>query len=135
VILSRIRTSASFVLELAHLGTNFVTKHIYGLWHCTGPKEALDGEYTRMWFYPFVKSLLRESTKAWQRNEPISTKLIDGRRWISKGSYPTSQDRSDDGDEYGGAWSDEGTGKFVTWKEMCGHHEGILFWGQQATGL
>ncbi|KAG5967365.1 hypothetical protein E4U58_002176 [Claviceps cyperi] len=128
--------SAESWLKLAHLGTNFVTKHIYGLWHCTGGKEALDGEYMKMWFYPFVKSLLRETVKSWKRNDPISTKLIDGRRWIAKRSFPNRGPSDDDDvEEYGGAWSDESGEPFVTWKEMCGHHEGILFWGQQATGL
>ncbi|KAG6011865.1 hypothetical protein E4U54_007863 [Claviceps lovelessii] len=119
-------------IRLAHLGTNFVTKHIYSIWHCTGGKEAIDYEYTKMWFHPFVKSLLRETVKAWRRNDPISTKLIDGRRWIPYRSYP-GKEVSDD--EYGGAWSDGTNQTFLTWKEMCGHDEGTLFWGQQATGM
>lgn len=127
--------SAENWIQHVHLGTNLVTKHIYALWHCTGPKEALDNEYARMWFYPFVKSLLRECVEAWRRDDPISTKMIDGRRWIPKWSYPNKEDTGNDDVEYGGAWSDEGGGKFVTWKEMCGHHEGTLLWGQQATGL
>ncbi|GAB0134156.1 hypothetical protein EsDP_00002538 [Epichloe bromicola] len=124
--------SAEDWIQLVLLGTNFVTKQIYGLWHCTGSKEFLDGEYTKMWFYPFVKALLRESVKTSQRNEPLSTKLIDGRRWIPKRSYPNKEETSD---EYGGAWSDEGPGKFVSWKEMCGEHEGILFAGSAGYGF
>ncbi|KAG6009150.1 hypothetical protein E4U21_003219 [Claviceps maximensis] len=123
--------SAESWIQLAHLGTNFVTKHIYGLWHCTGPKEALDFEYTKMWFYPFVKSLIRETVKAWKRKDPISKELIDGRKWIPKRYYPSGVGD----DEYGGAWTDQINETFVTWKEMCGHSEGTLFWGQQATGL
>ncbi|KAG5929488.1 hypothetical protein E4U42_005753 [Claviceps africana] len=119
-------------IRLAHLGTNFVTKHIYGLWHCTGAKESLDFDYAKMWFYPFVKSLLRETAKAWQGQDPISTKLIDGRIWFPKRSY---HETGVVNDEYGGGWSDESPHKFVTWREMCGHHEDMLFWGQQATGL
>ncbi|KAK2606407.1 hypothetical protein QQS21_003226 [Conoideocrella luteorostrata] len=124
--------SAANWIKLVHLGTNFVTKHIYGLWHCTGPKESLDSDYTRMWFYPFVKSLLRESLKASRRGEPISSKLIDGRRWVAKWAHP---EEGEFVDEYGGAWSDEGPGRFVSWGEMCGQHESVLFWGQWATGM
>ncbi|KAG5984895.1 hypothetical protein E4U55_002650 [Claviceps digitariae] len=124
--------SAESWIELAHVATNFVTKHIYNIWHCTGGKEAIDFEYTKMWFYPFVKSLLRETVKAWQRKDPISTKLIDGRKWVPARYYP---DKGVSEEEYGGAWSDESHDTFVTWKEMCGFSEGTLFWGQQATGL
>lgn len=125
--------SAEHWLRMVHLGTNFVTKQIYGLWHCTGPKEFIDGEYPKMWFYPFVKSLLKESVRSSQRGDLISSKLIDGRKWMAKSFYPKEGELED---EYGGAWSDEvAGGKFLRWKDLCGPHEGILFWGQQATGM
>lgn len=125
--------SAENWIRMVHLGTNFVTRQIYGLWHCTGPKEFIDGEYPKMWFYPFVRSLLKQSVLSSQRGDLISSQLIDGRKWIAKSSYPKVGDLED---EYGGAWSDEvAGGKFVPWKDLCGQHEGILFWGQQATGM
>ncbi|KAG5949278.1 hypothetical protein E4U53_005930 [Claviceps sorghi] len=119
-------------IQLVHLGTNFVTNHIYGLLHFTGPKESMDYEYAKQWFFPFVKSLLRETVKAWKRGDPISKKLIDGRRWIPKLSY---HEQGTVHHEYGGAWTDESPPKFLTWKEMCGNYEDVLFWGQQATGM
>jgi hypothetical protein len=127
------RRAADKWLRMAHLGTNLVTKQIYGLWHCTGAKEGIDTEFTRMWFYPFVKSLLKVSVKSSQRIGLISPKLMDGRKWSAKWFYPAEGELED---EYGGAWSDEvAGGKFVPWKHICGAHEGILFWGQEATGM
>lgn len=124
--------SAENWLRTAHFGTNFITKHIYSLWHCTGPKEFMDGEFTRFWFYPFVKSLLRASVKASQSNEAIASRPIDGRTWVPKLSYPPKEQMKD---EYGGAWSDGATNRFITWKELCGQHEEAIFWGQNALGL
>ena len=125
-------SSADWVRK-AHLGTNFVTKQIYAIWHCTGSKDRIKIEYTKMWFYPFIKSLIRASVRAAQRGEPMTPKLIDGRKWVSKFPYPRAEELQD---EYGGAWSDQVPGhKFVAWKSLCRNEESDLFWGQEATGL
>ncbi|NJX17653.1 hypothetical protein, partial [Tamlana crocina] len=39
-------------LASVKLGTNYVSKHIYGVWHCTASKEWIDGEYRKLWFFP-----------------------------------------------------------------------------------
>ncbi|POR32251.1 Uncharacterized protein TPAR_07551 [Tolypocladium paradoxum] len=111
------------------LGVNYITKHIYGLWHCTGRKEWIHLEYPTLWWYPFVKSLLRAAVKASQAGELISARPIDGRRWASKTFYPDARTLRS---EYGGAWSDEVEwGMFVPWRELCEPHEEILFRGEQ----
>ncbi|KAK9437791.1 hypothetical protein VB005_08789 [Metarhizium brunneum] len=115
------------------LATNFVTKQIYGTWHCTGPKDSIDSEFRKMWFYPFVPVLLRESVRSSQKEDIISSNVIDGRRWVAKSVYPRDEKLVG---EYGGAWSDEEVGgRFIPWKDMCGDHEDFLFWGQQDTGI
>ncbi|OAA39172.1 hypothetical protein NOR_06432 [Metarhizium rileyi] len=115
-------------LQRAHLATNLVTKQIYGIWHCTGVKETIDEEYRTMWFHPFVKNLLKESVRSSQRGDSISSSLIDGRKWLPKLSYPKDKQLAG---EFGGAWSDEeADNKFIPWKELCGEHEGLVFWNQ-----
>lgn len=120
-------------IRTVQLGINYITKQIYGLWHCTGPKEFIDGEYPRMWFYPYVMSLLKASVVFIQDGNLVSEELIDGRRWAAKSVYPHKSVLTE---EYGGAWSDElPGGRFVAWKELCGIHEEVLFRGEREAGL
>lgn len=123
-------------LSAINLGVNYVTYHIYAIWHCTGPKEFMDTEYPTFWWYPFAKSLVKASVKASQSGELISSRLIDGRKWAPKTVY-TAPGKSND--EFGGAWSDFNGGEFVSWKDLCSEHEAILFKGEsppaQASGL
>ncbi|KAH0530008.1 hypothetical protein TsFJ059_004688 [Trichoderma semiorbis] len=119
-------TSADW-LSIVQLGVNFITNHIYGLWHCTGPKEFVGIEYPTLWFYPFVKSLLRAAVKASQAGEPLTQKLIDGRKWVPKNYYPVSADLND---EFGGAWTDLDN-EFVPWRYLCEPHNEVLFQGEE----
>ncbi|EHK19175.1 uncharacterized protein TRIVIDRAFT_14743, partial [Trichoderma virens Gv29-8] len=114
-------TSADW-LSTVHLGVNFITHHIYGLWHCTGPKEFVELEYPTLWFYPFVESLLRAAVKASQAGEPLTEKLIDGRRWVPKNYYPAAHALND---EFGGAWTDLNN-EFVPWRDLCQPHNELL---------
>ncbi|UNI23632.1 hypothetical protein JDV02_009439 [Purpureocillium takamizusanense] len=116
-------------IRTVNLGVNYVTKHIYGLWHCTGPKEFIDREYPTFWWYPFVKSLLKAAVRSSQSNDLITSRPIDGRMWVAKTRYPDDEALHE---EYGGAWSDEVPGgMFVPWSQVCGPHEELLFRGEQ----
>ncbi|KAL6891947.1 hypothetical protein GGI43DRAFT_205018 [Trichoderma evansii] len=119
-------TSADW-LSVVELGVNFVTHHIYGLWHCTGGKEFISLEWPMLWFYPYVKSLLKAAVKASQAGEPLTHKLIDGRRWVPKKYYPAG-DTPDD--ELGGGWTDLND-EFVAWKDLCQPHNDVLFEGEE----
>lgn len=119
-------TSADW-LTVVQLGVNFITHHIYGLWHCTGPKEFVELEYPTLWFYPFVKSLLKAAVKASQAGEPLTHKLIDGRRWVPKNYYPAANILND---EFGGAWTDLNN-DFVAWRDLCQPHNDLLFQGEE----
>ncbi|KAL7796883.1 hypothetical protein V8C37DRAFT_420232 [Trichoderma ceciliae] len=114
-------------LGVVQLGVNFITHHIYGLWHCTGPKQFVEFEYPTLWFYPFVKSLLRAAAKASQAGEPLTQKLIDGRKWVPKNYYPAANVLKD---EFGGAWTDL-NGEFVPWNDLCQPYNDLLFQGEE----
>lgn len=122
-------TAASDWIRTVSLGVNLVTKHIYALWHCTGPKDGFDAEYRVYWWYPFAESLLKAAVKSSQARHLISPRLIDGRRWAAKTVYPSSKKLA--GSMYGGAWSDAHGGGFIPWAELCGPHEESLFQGER----
>ncbi|PHH88253.1 hypothetical protein CDD83_7781 [Cordyceps sp. RAO-2017] len=115
-------------LRSVSLGVNFVTKHIYGLWHCTGPKDSFDAEYQLQWWFPFTASLLRAAVKSSLAGDLISERPIDGRRWAAKTVYPASEAS---GNEYGGAWSDADGGRFIPWADLCAAHQETLFRGER----
>ncbi|PTB65963.1 hypothetical protein BBK36DRAFT_1169643 [Trichoderma citrinoviride] len=124
-------TSADW-LGAVRLGVNFVTHHIYGVWHCTGSKQFIQLEYPTMWFYPFAKSLLRAAVRASRAGEPLARNLVDGRRWVPKKGYPAAaEDVVDAG--YGGVWTDLDD-EFVPWEDVCQTYNGVLFRGEMEGG-
>ncbi|XP_044715392.1 uncharacterized protein HRG_10971 [Hirsutella rhossiliensis] len=124
-------TAASDWIRTVSLGVNLVTKHIYALWHCTGPKDGFDAEYRVYWWYPFAESLLKAAVQSSQAGDLISSRLIDGRRWAAKAVFPSSKKLA--GNTYGGAWSDAHGGSFIPWAELCGPHEEALFQGERSS--
>ncbi|KAL6877044.1 hypothetical protein J3F83DRAFT_759377 [Trichoderma novae-zelandiae] len=118
-------TSADW-LGVVRLGVNFVTHHIYGVWHCTGSKQFIQLEYPTMWFYPFAKSLLKAAVRASQSREPLARKLIDGRVWVPKKYYPAADAV---GVGYGGVWTDLDD-EFVAWRDVCQAYNRVLFRGE-----
>lgn len=94
-------TRASDWIRTVSLGVNLVTKHVYALWHCTGPKDGMDAEFRAQWWYPYAESLIKAAVKSSQAGDLISSRLIDGRRWAAKTTYPSSKKLQ--GNEHGGA--------------------------------
>lgn len=115
-------------IRTINLGVNYVTKHIFPLWHCTGAKEWVELEYPKMWYYPLAKSLIKASVEAIQGGELITNHKIDGRRWAHKNVYPGKDQLND---ELGGAWTDFNGGEFVEWNKLCGEHYQQLFEGEE----
>ena len=118
------------------LGVNYVTRHIYGLWHCTGAKEPIAEEYPKQWFMPYVRSLLRGAVAASRKHDLISSVLIDGRLWAPQTYYPAMDVAAENGTiaddgQYGGAWSDYKGDSFVTWNDLCGENEAELLAGEE----
>ncbi|KJZ77517.1 hypothetical protein HIM_03241 [Hirsutella minnesotensis 3608] len=122
------KTSSDW-LRTINLGVNVVTKHIYALWHCTGPKDGLDAEYREQWWYPFAESLVKAAVKSSQSRDALSSRRIDGRLWAPMMIYPS--DKVLGSNVLGGAWSDAGGNSFVPWSELCGPHEETLFQGER----
>lgn len=121
-------TLASDWIRTIKLNVNYVTEHIFALWHCTGPKDPIVGEYPRLWFYPYARSLIKATVKAFQGGELITDHLVDGRKWAPKNRYPGKDAMSD---ELGGAWTDLNGGQFVEWHELCGEFADHLFGGEE----
>lgn len=107
------------------LGVNYVTKHIFPLFHCTGPKHFLEAELPKMWWFPYAKSLVKATAKAYKEEELITSHHVDGRKWASKNLYPADME-----DELGGAWVDYDGATFVGWDKLCGAYEKHLFVGE-----
>ncbi|PHH67093.1 hypothetical protein CDD81_4488 [Ophiocordyceps australis] len=119
-------------IRTVKLGVNYVSKQIYGLWHCTGDKQWIDVEYPLLWWYPYAESLVKAAVKSSQNGQLISSKPIAGRKWASKAYHAGPE--TPGANEYGGAWSDEESGRFVGWGELCGPYEGMLFQGERGAG-
>ncbi|KFH46469.1 hypothetical protein ACRE_027080 [Hapsidospora chrysogenum ATCC 11550] len=123
-------TTAAEWIRTIKLGVNYVTKNIYPLWHCTGPKDLMADAFSEMWWYHLAKPLLKASTKAHQSKELITKNAVDGRLWASKNVYPKDMD-----DELGGAWVDYNGATFVEWNEICGTYSEALFSGGEYSEL
>ncbi|OAA44675.1 hypothetical protein BBO_04158 [Beauveria brongniartii RCEF 3172] len=128
---SRSRLPASEWLRSASLGVNYVTRHIYGLWHCTGGKEFIDGEYKAMWFFPYVASLLRANALASRAGDELTAAEMDGRAWLPQLQYPVEDSQNPmAGGEYGGAFTDFEGEEFLSFGQLCGEWQDTLFSGE-----
>ncbi|CAI7571922.1 unnamed protein product [Penicillium crustosum] len=106
-----------------HLGTNLVTKNIYGLFHCIGEKTYLNHLWYRLWFQQYARPLLEAGVKSTKEKKEISNALIDGRKWVVAHGYPIT---SDEGLHAVGAWMDV-DGQWLTWRELCESFEDDIF--------
>lgn len=130
-IASRSRLPADEWIRTVKLGVNFVTRHIYALWHCTGGKDPIEEEYTLLWFYPFVASLLRANALASRAGEELTAAPMDGRAWLPKLQYPADDLRSPaPGGEYGGVFTDYEDESFISFGNLCGEWQEKLFAGE-----
>lgn len=110
------------------LGTNFITRQVWGLWHVTGDKTPLEDQFTKFWFYPHARSLLKAGVEAMQTADVISETAIGGKRWVHKSTYP---ERGELRDELGGAWSDEDGGRWLDFGSLCKEWEGDVLGGEK----
>ena len=108
------------------LAMNEVTRQTVVLIHYMSAKELRDQWWDLMWFYPYGKLLLYESSRA--AKAPIFKMPIDGRMWwnAEASHLPKSNHSSRPGPQgMGGAWSDRGD--WLPWDELCGFHENEVF--------
>jgi hypothetical protein len=106
------------------LGVNVATGHIFPVLHFTGNKTFRDLWWTRMWYFPHAETMLYASGSMRKLN--ISDKAIGGVRWQK--DVPESSNASDEGLGIG-VWVDKGVGAHLSWNDVCGEHEPILFSG------
>ncbi|KAJ5864120.1 uncharacterized protein N7529_006036 [Penicillium soppii] len=111
------------IVSSLRLGTNLVTKNIYGLFHCIGEKTYLDDLWYRLWFQKHAKALLEARLESSKEDNKISDILIDGRKWVVAHGFPTASNSSV---HSVGAWVDM-DGQWLTWEELCEPYEGNLF--------
>ncbi|TQV96857.1 hypothetical protein IF1G_04097 [Cordyceps javanica] len=128
---SRSRLPASEWIRSVNLGVNYVTRHVYGLWHCTGSKDPIDDEYKALWFFPFVVSLLRANALASRAGDELTSTEMDGRAWVPRLQYPMEKSRKSlPGSEYGGAFTDFKGEEFLSFGQLCGEWQDTLFSGE-----
>jgi hypothetical protein len=111
------------IITEIRLGTNLVTKTIYGLFHCAGDKSPLNHLWYQQWFQPYARPLLEAGAKTLKENKEISDVLIDGRKWVVAHSFPSASRK---GVYVAGAWADF-DGRWLTWKELCKPFEDGIF--------
>jgi hypothetical protein len=116
-------TSARAWISSLELDTNVITKTIFGFYHATCSKKVLIRDFKTYWFHPLIEPLMRAAVRTIQADEPITEKLIDGRKWVYKKTYPSSEQAEE---ELGGVFTDYGQEGFITYKELCGGHMGIF---------
>lgn len=107
------------------LGTNVVTRNVYAIFHCTGPKEYIDDMWYELWFFPYARQLVDAAVKALREKRPIGT--VEGRNWVPAHTLPQDEQYLEvEGVKAIGAWSDLDN-VWVGWDELCGKFEGEVF--------
>lgn len=105
------------------LGTNLVTKNVYGLFHSTGGKEYIDDLWAKLWYYPYLKPLFEAAIKGRKEGESIG--VLEGRRWIPAHTLPSNTNATNDFRD-AGAWADL-DGVWLEWNQLCGDFEQEVF--------
>ncbi|KAF4455715.1 hypothetical protein F53441_2010 [Fusarium austroafricanum] len=105
------------------LDTNVATRNIFGFYHATCSKRNLISDFKKYWFHPYAVPLLQAGFRATKLNEPITEKLIDGRKWVYKTVYPGSGSPED---RLGGVLTDFKNETFIPFSTLCGNHVEIL---------
>lgn len=106
------------------LGTNIVTKNVYGLFHSTGGKDYIDDLWVKLWYYPYLRPLFKAAIKGLKEGQLIG--FLEGRRWIPAHTLPNSTNTTTDDFKAAGAWADLDN-VWLTWDELCGEFEQEVF--------
>ncbi|KAJ5756888.1 uncharacterized protein N7511_007070 [Penicillium nucicola] len=111
------------LISTIRFGTNFVTKNVYGMFHCIGEKTYLDDLWYRLWFQRYAQPLFEAAIRTIKEGKKISDTPIDGRRWEVAHEYPKTSEMDL---QAGGVWADF-DGEWLSWGELCQPFEGDLF--------
>ncbi|KAH7223954.1 hypothetical protein BKA60DRAFT_562716 [Fusarium oxysporum] len=105
------------------LDTNVATRSIFGFYHATCSKRNLISDFKKYWFHPYAVPLLQAGFKTTRQDEPITEKLIDGRKWVYKTVYPDSGAPED---QLGGVLTDFKNETYISFSTLCGDYLDIL---------
>ncbi|KAH6694600.1 hypothetical protein EV126DRAFT_79214 [Verticillium dahliae] len=119
------KTSDKLILE-SQFGSNIITKTTLPIYHCTGAKDALETFWPRMWFFPYIRTLMRSAIASCRAGEAYTPQPVDGRMWYPALPYPEDI-RLDDA----GAWSDgsadSGEVEWLSFETLCRPFEEDIF--------
>ncbi|CRK34129.1 hypothetical protein BN1708_006273 [Verticillium longisporum] len=119
------KTSDRLILE-SQFGSNIITKTTLPIYHCTGAKDALEAFWPRMWFFPYIRTLMRSAIASCRAGEAYTPQPVDGRMWYPALPYPEDI-RLDDA----GAWSDgsadSGEVEWLSFETLCRPFEEDIF--------
>jgi hypothetical protein len=104
------------------LGLNGASGHIFTVLHVTGDKTYRDKWWPRMWYFPYAEKLLLAARHRKQYN--IGNDRIEKITWQKDVPYAN---HGTDKEVDIGAWVDKGVGGHMSWDELCGLYEPIIF--------
>ncbi|KAF5021348.1 hypothetical protein F66182_6616 [Fusarium sp. NRRL 66182] len=96
--------------------TNVATRTIFPFYHATCSKRNLVSDFKKYWFHPWTLPLLEASFQTTRADEPITEKLIDGRKWVYKTVYP---DSGSEEDKLGGVLTDYKNETYIPFSTLC----------------
>lgn len=102
------------------LGVNTASGLAFVMLHFTGEKSFRDTWWPRMWYASEAERLQRAATRNYHTN--IDSDLIEGITWqkYEPSGFDTRRE-----EEKSGAWGD--TGISLSWDNLCGQHEALLY--------
>ncbi|CEI67277.1 hypothetical protein FVEN_g5816 [Fusarium venenatum] len=105
------------------LDTNVATRKIFGFYHATCSKRQLINDFKKYWFHPYIVPLLQAGFQATKKDELITDKLIDGRKWVYKTVFPSEGAPED---ELGGVLTDYKDEAYIPFSTLCHASSHIL---------
>lgn len=112
------KTPAEQWLKNIKLGTNVATGHIYGMYHGTCNKSNFMDRYKALWTYHHSRALMRATTEAFRKKQPLADHQIDGRTWVAPAYFPEDSALYD---PLGGVYtdSDDPQERFIPMSKFC----------------
>ncbi|RGP64843.1 hypothetical protein FLONG3_9421 [Fusarium longipes] len=105
------------------LDTNVATRNIFGFYHATCSKRSLVSDFKKYWFHPYIVPLLQASFQATKKDQLITDRLIDGRKWVYKTVFPSEGAPED---ALGGVLTDYKNETYIPFSVLCHESSHIL---------
>jgi hypothetical protein len=105
------------------LDTNVATRNIFGFYHATCSKRSLVSDFKKYWFHPYIVPLMQAGFQATKKDELITDRLIDGRKWVYKTVFPSEGAPED---ALGGVLTDYKNETYIPFSTLCQDSSHIL---------